>query len=155
MSKKHGMSRTRLYQIWASMKHRCDSPNAVCYHRYGGRGITYCDEWSNFEPFMEWAYKSGYSDDLTIDRINNDKGYYPENCKWSTQKEQALNKQHVIGVSGYRGVRPHYRSWKMGHKLDGYVCSVCINGKDKYIGHAKTAKEACRMRERFLKTHER
>lgn len=76
------------------MHDRCYNPNNPNYHRYGGRGITVCDEWvSEFENFYSWAIKTGYSELLTIDRIDNNKGYAPNNCRWVTIAEQQRNKR--------------------------------------------------------------
>ena len=90
----HKLSNTRLYTIWSGMKQRCYYPKHKDYHNYGGRGITICDEWKeNFKAFYEWAITHGYRDDLTIDRKDVNGNYTPDNCKWSTWREQRLNQR--------------------------------------------------------------
>lgn len=80
----------RLYRTWIDMKQRCHNPNNKAYPRYGGRGITVCDEWRNdYAAFEAWAISNGYKDNLTIDKIDNDKGYSPDNCQWITQSENS------------------------------------------------------------------
>ena len=98
---KHGMAGTRLYNIWWRMKHRCQSPSNKDWLRYGGRGIEVCDEWQEFVTFKNWAFDNGYLNTLTIDRINNDGNYEPNNCRWSTMKEQNMNR-HLTRASNGR-----------------------------------------------------
>ncbi len=81
------------------MKTRCYNADDPHYERWGGRGITVCPEWlNNFQAFHDWAISHGYQDDLSIDRIDNDKGYSPENCRWASAKEQNNNKRNVKKV---------------------------------------------------------
>ena len=91
----HGMSNSRLYRIWRNMKNRCYNPNVERYNRYGGRGIKICDEWKDdFQVFYEWSMNHGYSDKLSIDRIDTNGNYSPNNCRWITMPEQADNKSN-------------------------------------------------------------
>lgn len=87
-----GGARTRLYRIWSGMKSRCYNPNSPEYDRYGGAGIDISDEWRyDYSSFKEWALLNGYTDELSIDRIDGTKGYCPENCRWATAKMQQNN----------------------------------------------------------------
>ncbi len=99
--KKHGYTRTRLYRIYYKMKERCYKPNNDNYKYYGGLGIVICDEWLNsFSAFANWSMSHGYADNLTIDRIDNTKGYCPDNCRWITIQEQQKNKRKRGTVYG-------------------------------------------------------
>lgn len=92
---KDGRKGTRLYRIYYNILTRCYNPNAPAYTHYGARGITMCSQWlESFANFKEWAIEHGYRDNLTIDRINVDNGYSPENCRWVTLQEQCLNRRN-------------------------------------------------------------
>ena len=86
---------SRLYRIWVDIKGRCYYPSSShSYHYYGGRGIEMCEEWRNsFQAFEQWSVSNGYSDGLSIDRIDNDGNYEPSNCRWATPSEQRLNQR--------------------------------------------------------------
>ncbi len=129
---KHGESKTRLYRIWSGIHTRCKNCNRSDSKSYALRGITVCDEWGSYEGFKKWAMSNGYNNMLSIDRIDNDKGYSPENCRRVTQKQQCNNRRSNIIVE-YRGEKitlaeyadivglPYqtvYRSWTRGGSLE-------------------------------------
>ena len=104
-SRKHGEVKTKLYRIWSNMKTRCQNQNNKNYKRWGARGIKVCDEWSNsFVAFRDWANSNGFKTTLSLDRIDNNKGYFPDNCRWVTAKAQARNtrKNRIIEYNGQR-----------------------------------------------------
>lgn len=108
-----GMSNTRIYKIYLSMKYRCYNPCSKAYPLYGGRGIRVCDEWlgeSGFHCFYQWAMNHGYSDDLTIDRIDNNGNYQPSNCRWATAKEQGRNRRTSVIIE-YKGKKQCLLDW--------------------------------------------
>jgi hypothetical protein len=91
------MRKARIYDIWCGIKSRCHNPNKKSYKNYGEKGIYICDDWRNdFLHFYNWSIKNGYSDDLTIDRIDNLKGYCPENCRWVSHAEQQRNRTNNV-----------------------------------------------------------
>lgn len=113
----HGYSNTRIYKVYEKIKGRCYNPNTPCYPRYGGRGITMCEEWlKNPESFIEWAYENDYDEDAeygkcTIDRIDNNKGYSPENCRIVDAKEQANNRRTNLIIE-HNGERKTLAQWR-------------------------------------------
>lgn len=107
----HGKSNTRLYGIYRGMWCRCYNKNHEHYNQYGGRGITICDEWlHDFMNFYKWAINNGYDDNLTIDRIDNNKGYSPNNCRWVNQKIQLRNRKNTVKIN-YNGVTKPLSCW--------------------------------------------
>lgn len=116
----HGDSRKRamtaLYKKWNSMKNRCLNSKVKAYGWYGGRGITVCDAWLNYIPFKKWAMENGYSDDLQIDRIDNDQGYSPENCRWVTLTENCNNRRNSWKYE-YRGESKTLANWARHLKI--------------------------------------
>ena len=107
----HGKTNTRLHNIWLSMRQRCFYTASAGYRNYGGKGVTICDEWlSDFQTFYEWAMSNGYQDDLTIDRIDSNGNYCPENCRWATMKEQQNNRSNNIRFS-VGGVEKTLTEW--------------------------------------------
>lgn len=102
MSLSHRKSKTRMYKLWKTMRSRCNNPHTNQYKNYGGRGITICQEWNDFETFYIWANSHGYSDDLSIERIDVNGNYCPENCKWISKIDQALNRRNSVKLL-YKG----------------------------------------------------
>ena len=112
-NKKHGCSHSRLYQIYNNMKSRCYKEYAKEFENYGGRGIKICDEWlgkDGFINFYNWAYSNGYSENLTIDRINNEGNYDPNNCRWVTMMVQNSNSRHTHMLE-YNGEKKNISEW--------------------------------------------
>ena len=114
----HGMSKSRLYQEWAGIKNRCIYGTVECYKYYGGRGIKMCDEWVNsFENFRDWAFQNGYQDNLTIERIDVNGDYCPDNCKWIPQSEQNNNTRRCVIIT-YNGKTQNLNDWCKELNLD-------------------------------------
>jgi hypothetical protein len=129
-NKTHGSSKSRLYRIWAGMIRRCCNPNSEKFKKdYQDRGITICPEWRDFSVFSKWAINNGYRNDLTIDRKDNDKGYYSENCRWATAKQQGNNKQNNINIT-YKGQTHTLAQWVeiLGTIKYGTLYNRIVNG---------------------------
>ena len=127
----HGECATRLYSIWSNMKNRCHGTgNADNFKYYGGRGISVCDEWRNsYEAFRDWATTSRYSDELTIDRIDNDGDYCPDNCRWVPLREQFLNRRSAHNIT-FDGRTLSVQQWA---KLIGVSHSTIISRKKRGV----------------------
>ena len=134
--KTHGLGYTRLYNIWGKLKDRTLNPKNKNYNDYAGRGITICEEWKNdFMSFYNWAMSNGYSDELSIDRIDNDGNYCPENCRWTTQTIQTRNQRvYKNNSSGYKGVCYNKNNNK-------YIAYININKKRIHLGYFQTVVE--------------
>lgn len=120
VNKTYGMSDSRIHYIWGNMKGRCYNENDQAYDRYGGRGITVCDEWrEDFTAFVDWAFANGYADNLTLDRRDNDGNYCPENCRWATYKTQANNRRNSRPLT-FNGETKSLSEWceEYGKKRD-------------------------------------
>ena len=94
----HGMTNTELYRRWHDMKDRCLNRKRAEWNKYGGRGITFCDDWRKFEPFMEWALSNGYEQGLSLDRVDVNGNYCPDNCRWIPINRQARNTSKTVYV---------------------------------------------------------
>lgn len=107
----HKLSRTKLYHVWETMRLRCSSPEDKKYYCYGARGIAVCDEWyNNFLAFRDWALSHGYQEGLTIDRIDNNQGYSPDNCRWTSRKIQQRNRRNNVYIT-YQGKTQTLIEW--------------------------------------------
>lgn len=102
---KHGMSKTRIFNIWQHILRRCNNPKSDKWKNYGGRGISVCKKWGKFKNFYDWAIKNGYSDKLEIDRKNNNGNYKPSNCRWTTKKVNANNRRNNLSYKRIKKIK--------------------------------------------------
>lgn len=134
----HGESTTRLYKEWVAIKVRCKNENSQQYKNYGGRGIKICDDWESYIPFRDWALSNGYADNLSIDRIDVNGDYCPENCRWVDISVQSNNTRCNVYIE-YDGKKQTAAQWgrKLGIKSDtirwrveqGWTPEQCLYGK--------------------------
>lgn len=111
-NQKHGFTKTDIHNKWLSMRQRCNDKNHKSYLTYGAKGITVCDEWNkSFESFANWSFNNGYKEGLSLDRIDNSKGYCPSNCRWIDWKKQCNNRKSNI-VIDYKGESKTLKQWQ-------------------------------------------
>lgn len=135
---KHAMYGTPLYKVWSSMLGRCNNRYNNAYENYGGRGIKVCKEWEDFTNFYKWAIYANYTNNLSIDRIDNNGNYTPANCRWATSEVQGRNTRiNINNTSGYRGVTYHY------HR-DKWQASIRVHPNRIHLGTFKTSIEAAK-----------
>jgi len=142
---KHGQSKHRLYYIWKGMKSRVFNSNSKNYSNYGGREIKICDRWLDINNFIADMYPA-FKDGLSIDRIDNDKGYELSNCRWANKVTQSQNQRLLCknNKSGYRGV--HFRK-----NRNAWISKINVNSKSVYLGYFKSALEAAMAYDIFVR----
>lgn len=145
----HLASHTSLYSIWQHMRFRCNNPNRSRYKDYGGRGIRVCKEWNeHFEPFYEWAMSHGYKKGLSIDRIDVNGNYEPNNCRWANASTQGANKRKLLAnTSGYTGVS-YEKAGKNRKKR--WHSRIVVERKVICLGYYYTQKEALEARNNYI-----
>ena len=145
--KKHELYQHILYQTWGSMKSRCYNIKHKHYKYYGGKGIKVCDRWLDINNFIEDMYPT-YQEGLTLDRVEGDKDYEPDNCRWVSPNIQQRNTRDIYSnnTSGYRGVCWHKRDQR-------WVAHIRINNKSKHLGYYQTALEAAKAYETYVRVN--
>jgi len=129
---RHGESRTRLYNVWCSMLQRCNYKNSISYKNYGGRGIAVCEEWTkSYEAFRDWCLSNGYSKELQLDRIDNNSGYSPSNCRFVTRTKNLRNMRNNIVIE-HEGETKTLAEWAEDSRcVVGYEA---LRNRVKYLG---------------------
>ena len=150
MNATHGMSGSRVYNVWRNMIQRCTDQNSNRFDSYGERGITVCDEWrKSFDSFYSWATDNGYREDLQIDRRDNDGNYCPENCRFVMRPVNITNRGKMRNnTSGYVGVSYN----KKGRVWESTITTHQLNmGRQVYIGRASSKQQALEVRNQFIR----
>lgn len=132
----HGLSKTRLYRIWKDMYRRCYSSDRADYLSYGGRGIKVADDWHNFRAFAVWALSNGYNTTLTLDRIDNDGPYSPENCRWVSWQAQFNNRRSSKHITAF-GETKTLLDWSQDQR-----CSVTYGALKHRLQYGWSAEHA-------------
>ena len=145
-STKHGSAsrngRTKLYQRWLSMCNRCNNPKDTHWRYYGGKGIKVCDAWKDFPTFKLWAESNGYSPELSIDRIDVDGDYCPDNCRYVVATTQAANvNKRISNTSGYKGVTANGKNWQ---------AQISVKNKHIYLGTFNTPEDAAKAYDQYV-----
>ncbi len=137
----HGGSKTRLYRIWKQMRIRCRCVTNPTYRFYGARGIDICAEWEDFAVFREWALSHGYSDELSIDRVNPDENYCPSNCRWIPRRENSRHSRHEKHYT-YNGMTMNNREWAehLGIRPSTLVQRIKRHGVPRALSAPKNGK---------------
>lgn len=143
--KTHGKTNTRLYRIWSNMLSRCNNPKSSKYSYYGGKGITVCTSWEKFEYFDK-DMSTGYEEDLQIDRIDNSKGYFKENCRWASDIGQKENRSCWGKTSKYRGV-------SKGRSKKTFTSTITVEGSQTCLGSFHNEWDAAEAYNDYVKAH--
>lgn len=141
----------RLFEIWRKMHYRCESPKHKSYKNYGGRGISVCKEWNSFVYFSIWAINNGYQNNLTLDRIDNDGNYEPNNCRWATTKEQ-MNNRRIGEHININGITKSFSIRKRNQKWEYRIEFPNINGKRVQVSKCgyQTKQEAILFAKKYI-----